>query len=454
MDSKSKTKRIDELIEKIKQVAGGDYSTRIEFSGKNDELDILALNLNTMIEGIGQHIAEFDRTTKDLKKSEERYRKQIEEAMDAIIIADAETGIIVDCNRMAEVLVGRKKSELIGQPQWILHPPQEIDNKFSKTFMQHRGEKDGEVLENQVITKDGEIKDVAIKANVFELNGRKLMQGIFRDITEYRKLVTELEREKVLMDAMMNNFPEYIYFKDLNSQFLRISRVLATEVFNLSDPKKAIGKSDFDFFPPEHAQKDYAEEQEIIKSGKPVVNHEVKTEWADGSVSWASITKLPLRDEHGQIIGTFGISRNITTRRLALQEVEKMRDLLKDLNQQLAAAYEESRHQKDELLALLHDAQSALLLDSTGQILGVTEKMTRLTGFSRLGLIGKNIKDLVEPNSRLQMDNMFKVSSIGGFKNIYTEFVKPDGGFKKFDLGLNRVNLDKEKMFIAIIWEK
>jgi PAS domain S-box-containing protein len=328
MDSKSKTKRIDELIKKIKQVASGDYSARIELSDKNDELDVLALNLNAMIDGIGRRVAKFDQTDKDLKKSEERYRKQIEGAMDAIVIADAETGIIIDCNRVTEELVGRKKSELIGQHQRILHPPQELDERFSKTFLRHRRDKEGQVLEAQVITKDGEIKDVAIKANVFELNGKKLIQGIFRDVTEYRKLVTDLEREKVLMDAMMDNFPEYIYFKDLDSNFLRISKVLATDVFGLTDPKEGIGKSDFDFFPREHAQKDYAEEQEIIKSGKPVVNNEVKTEWADGSVSWASITRLPLRNEQGQIIGTFGISRNITEHRKAEIELEHEKVLM------------------------------------------------------------------------------------------------------------------------------
>ncbi|MFA7710669.1 MAG: PAS domain S-box protein [Candidatus Neomarinimicrobiota bacterium] len=158
--------------------------------------------------------------------------------------------------------------------------------------------------------------------------------------------------------------------------------------------------------------------------------------------------------QQDRFIATRGIFRDVTIRRMALKEVEKMRDVLKDLNQQLSAAYEESRHQKDELLALLHDEQSAILLDSSGKILGVTEKAVRLTGFSRLGLIGKNIKDLVEPNSRMQMDNVLKVSMIGGFKNINTEFVKADGGIKKFCLGMNRVNLAKEKLFIAIICER
>jgi PAS domain S-box-containing protein len=321
-------KRINEIIKTVQQVTDDDYSVRIGLSGKNDEFDQLASSINAMIAHIGNCFTEHMQATTALKSSEERYRKRIDEAMDAIVVADVKTGIIVDCNYIVEELVGRKKSELIGQPQRILHPPQEIEKGLSKTFIQHRETKEGQVLETQVVTKNGEIKDVAIKANIFEFNGKKLMQGIFRDITEYRKLVTDLEREKVLMDAMMNNFPEYIYFKDLDSHFLRISKVLATEVFGLADPKEAIGKSDFDFFPSEHAQKDYDEEQKIIKSGKPVINNEVETEWADGSVSWAAVTKLPLRSEDGQILGTFGISRNITKHRKAEIALEREKVLM------------------------------------------------------------------------------------------------------------------------------
>jgi len=107
--------------------------------------------------------------------------------LDAIFIADAETGMLINCNRTACELVGRRKSEIIGEYQQILHPPEENEGEFSKTFKQHLKEKQGQVLETQVITKNGEIKDVAIKANVFELKGKKLLQGVFRDITERKK---------------------------------------------------------------------------------------------------------------------------------------------------------------------------------------------------------------------------------------------------------------------------
>ncbi len=140
------------------------------------------------------HNNKEQRMEEALRASEEKYRKQFEEAMDAIFIADAETGIIIDCNRAASELVGREKSELVGKHQRILHSPEKTEGEFSRTFKQHLKEKEGQVLETQVITKKGEIKDVAIKANVFELEGKKLIQGIFRDITERKKMEKERKR--------------------------------------------------------------------------------------------------------------------------------------------------------------------------------------------------------------------------------------------------------------------
>jgi PAS domain S-box-containing protein len=130
-----------------------------------------------------------------LEESEEKYRTLFEEAMDAIFVADAETGIIVDCNRAATELVSRSKKELIGKHQRILHPQQEILEKgISRTFKEHVEGREGQVLETQVITKKGEIKDVTIKANLIELRGRKMLQGTFRDIT-HRKQMEKALRE-------------------------------------------------------------------------------------------------------------------------------------------------------------------------------------------------------------------------------------------------------------------
>jgi PAS domain S-box-containing protein len=146
------------------------------------------------------HNNKEQRIEKAFRASEKKYRKQFEEAMDAIFIADAETGIIIDCNRATSELVDREKSELVGKHQCILHPPEKIKGEFSRTFKRHLKEEEGQVLETQVITKKGEVKDVAIKANVFELEGKKLLQGIFRDITERKRM----EKERKLFEKRLS----------------------------------------------------------------------------------------------------------------------------------------------------------------------------------------------------------------------------------------------------------
>ncbi len=122
---------------------------------------------------------------KNLKDSEEKYRLLFEEAMDAIFVSDTKTGIIIDCNRAATKLVGREKSELIGQHQRILYPSGEepITEEGAEFFELRSGDDKVQVIETKVVTKSGEMKDVAVKVNTFELNGEKLMQSIFRDIT-------------------------------------------------------------------------------------------------------------------------------------------------------------------------------------------------------------------------------------------------------------------------------
>ncbi|MFA5869551.1 MAG: GAF domain-containing protein, partial [Candidatus Bathyarchaeia archaeon] len=138
-------------------------------------------------------VTDIDAVQKTLRDSEEKFRKLFDEALDGIFIADPQTGIILDCNQSATELVGRTKSELIGQPQRILHPSEEVTGSLSKTFRQHLGEKEGQVLRSKVVAKDGKSKDVEIKANITELSGGKVIQGIFRDISDRVQYEERLE---------------------------------------------------------------------------------------------------------------------------------------------------------------------------------------------------------------------------------------------------------------------
>ena len=207
-------KRISEPIinlrDATRRISRGDFSARTKIESE-DEIGELASSFNEMtknlqvtttsIGNLKREVGERKRVEVALRESEERYRTQFEEALDAMFIADAETGTLLDCNQAGAELVGREKSELVGKHQRILHPPEEVKGELSRTFKQHLKKKQGQALETQVITKNGKTRDVAIKANMLELKGRKVLQGIFRDITdqklaeeETRKLEAQLQR--------------------------------------------------------------------------------------------------------------------------------------------------------------------------------------------------------------------------------------------------------------------
>jgi PAS domain S-box-containing protein len=125
-----------------------------------------------------------------------------------------------------------------------------------------------------------------------------------------------LTQEQYLLRTLLDNSPDRIYFKDIHSRFTRTSKSQA-EMCGLSDPANMLGKTDFDLFADAHAWPAFQAEQQIIATGQAIVGFEEKETWPDGRATWANTTKMPLRDAAGKIVGTFGISRDITERKRA-----------------------------------------------------------------------------------------------------------------------------------------
>jgi len=144
------------------------------------------------------------------------------------------------------------------------------------------------------------------------------------------RLYEALEQEQYLMRTLMDNIPDHIYFKDRESRFIRVSRSQSNR-FGLRDPAEAIGKTDFDFFTEDHARPAFEDEQRIIRTGEPLLEIEERETWADRPDTWVSTTKMPMRDREGNIIGTFGISRDITARKTMELQLAAERNLLRTL---------------------------------------------------------------------------------------------------------------------------
>jgi diguanylate cyclase (GGDEF)-like protein/PAS domain S-box-containing protein len=163
-----------------------------------------------------------------------------------------------------------------------------------------------------------------------------------KKITKHKQNDNTHINDQYFLDSLLDNIPEHIYFKDIKSRFIRIPSSLA-EQFGLKDPSEALGKTDFDYISKEHAQLAYEGELEIIRTGKTLSIEERET--CNGRPdTWVLTTKMPLYGRKGEIIGTFGISKDITARKIAeeklrlqatslqkqIQEINLLQDQLRD----------------------------------------------------------------------------------------------------------------------------
>ena len=126
-----------------------------------------------------------------------------------------------------------------------------------------------------------------------------------------------------LLDVFLERIPDNVFFKDINSRFVRISNSMA-EYCGLTNPSQAINKTDADIFSKEHAKQALTDEREIIRTGQPIIEKEEKETWPDGHETWVLTTKVPLKNRSGGIIGTMGIAHNITDRKQAELRVRHM----------------------------------------------------------------------------------------------------------------------------------
>ena len=306
------------------------------------EEELRRLN-ETLEQRVQERTAELGRANEGLRELEERRRQIIETARDAFVGMDAE-GKIIDWNRQAEVIFGWPREEAIGRSlaETIVPPQHREAHKQGLRRFLATGE--GPVLNKRLeltaLRKDGREFPVEMTIWPARIGSQAYRFNAFlHDITERKHAEALLEHERYLLRSLMDNVPDRIWFKDREGRFQR-NNLAHLKRFGLTDPAQAIGKTDFDFFPEAHARRAYEEEQQVLRTGEPL-NKEEKISWPDGNVTWALITRMPLRDEAERIVGTFGISRDITEVKQAGEALRKLADDLAHSNQALEALNKE-----------------------------------------------------------------------------------------------------------------
>lgn len=138
-----------------------------------------------------------------------------------------------------------------------------------------------------------------------------------------------LLHEQSLLHSLLENIPDSIYFKDRQSRFTKVNKAMLRSYGRSATD--LVGRSDFDLFTAEHAQPAFDDEKHIIETGESIVGKIEKETLTDGGIRWASTTKVPLRDSRNQIIGTMGISRDITELKEAQDQLTREQALLQTI---------------------------------------------------------------------------------------------------------------------------
>lgn len=205
---------------------------------------------------------------------------------------------------------------------------EKIAESISSTITSVRiNERTSALLErSQVQAEQMAAQEEEMRQNLEELQATQ--EELEKRARENDQMNKDLEKEKYLLDALLSAIPDFIYFKDEQCRFIRVSESMAP-LFKVNSAAELVGKSDFDFHSAEHANHSYQEEMEIVRTGKKIVDNVVRERWDDGREQWVSTTKMPLVGADGRIVGSFGISKVITDfKRMELEMIEQNEKML------------------------------------------------------------------------------------------------------------------------------
>ena len=241
-----------------------------------------------------------------LAEQEKRYRSLIGNLAMGILVAD-KNETITFVNPTAEKIFGIPDRELIGKNLKTFLSEEDYEYVSAETTMRSIGETS--VYEIDIRRPNGEIRHVQVTAAPeFDANGE--FTGTFGTMLD----ISDTYLSKSLLGTLLDSTPDFIYFKDLDGRFILTNRAHA-QLVGLNDPSAMIGRTDFNFFSREHSEAAREDEQRIIQTREAIIDRQEKKTWPHRPSTWLSTTKMPLLDQKGEIMGTFGISRDISERR-------------------------------------------------------------------------------------------------------------------------------------------
>lgn len=371
-----------------------------------------------------------------LQKMEAELRRILASVSDCVWSAEVDAKGHWDYRLVSPViekLTGRPAPFFDRPSRWwrVVHPD---DLPAYKAAYAELAPESGVQIEFRILHIDGTVRWVRDRAHVSQgtpANGSTpplRVDGVLRDVTDHKQFEIALEQEKSLLVALMDTVHDSIYFKDTQSRFTRISRGLATRL-GLSEPAEALGKTDFDFFSAEHAQQAFDDEQEVMRSGQPLIGKEEKETWSDGRIRWVLTTKLPLRDPDGNIVGTFGLSRDITKRKQSEEERALLLANEQMVRRDLEQALDLLRRSEARFRCLFESSIIGVVVANlSGLIFEANDAFLTMVGYSRDDLPLRWDTQLTPPEHRLHDERAVRQLGRSGVAAPWEkEYIRKDG---------------------------
>ena len=227
---------------------------------------------------------------------------------------------------------------------------------------------------------------------------RQTNQQLEQEIAERKRVEEELRREKALLDMLMDNTPDTsIYFKDRQSRLVKINRKMMTDL-KMDDPSQAVGQTDIELFGAEFGRQTLALEQKVMSTGEAVIGLIESRATADGRVNWTLTSKVPWRNSDGEIIGIFGLTREINE---LIQAEQKRRE-----------SEEKFRHIVEAIPMGMHMYQ----LDADGRLIfnGANPAADQILGVDNSQFIGKSIEEAFPPLTETEVPTRYRQVAISG----------------------------------------
>jgi diguanylate cyclase (GGDEF)-like protein/PAS domain S-box-containing protein len=379
--------------------------------------------------GITRDITERKKAEEALQKSQQEFASLFNSSPEALVYEDAKSNIININPRFTE-LFGYTLAELKGRNlrEEMIHPSDKLEeiDQLSKNL---KGFSGYETIRKK---KDGTLIEVSISSSPVIIDQQ--LRGfltLYEDISKRKQVEKTIIYEQSLLLALMENISDHIYFKDKKKRFIRVNKAKAE--YSEITAEKMIGKTDFDFFPPEIAKQSSADDDLVIETGKPIIDKVEKIIHSDKTEHWVSTTKVPWYNREGKITGLIGISRNITER-------EKAEEALQKSQQEFASLFNSS-------------PEALVYVDAKSNILNINPRFTGLFGYTLEELHGKNIDEgMIHPADKKE-EGLRLNQNVKGLSNYETIRKRKDDTLIQVSISSSPVIVDNQIRGFLILYK-